>query len=156
MPTMKELVSDFLSQKRIAVVGVARDGASPANAIYKKLKAEGHAVYAVNPNAETLEGDPAYPDVKSTPEKLDGVVIVTTSDVTEQIVRQCVEAGIQRVWIHNSFSHGSSLSDGAVKYAYQHNLKLIAAGCPMMYGEKADVFHKGMCWFMRVTGKIPT
>jgi predicted CoA-binding protein len=155
MATMKEMVSDFLAQKRIAVVGVSRDGASPANGIYKKLKAEGHTVYAINPNAQTLEGDPAYPDVKSTPDKLDGVVIVTTPDVTETVVHQCVEANVPRIWIHNSFTHGSSLSESAVSFAREHNVKVIAAGCPMMYGEKADIFHKGMCWFMRVTGKIP-
>jgi uncharacterized protein len=155
MPTMKEKVDDFLAQKRIAVVGVARDGLSPANGIYRKLKAEGHQVYAINPNAQTLEGDPAYPNVKSAPEKLDGVVIVTTPDVTEKVVHDCVEAGVPRVWIHNSFTHGSSFSETAVKYAEEHNLTVIPAGCPMMYGPKADVFHKGICWFMRVTGKIP-
>jgi predicted CoA-binding protein len=152
---MKEMVDDFLAQKRIAVVGVARDGKSPANAIYQKLKREGHQVYAINPNAQTLEGDPAYPDVKSTPEKLDGVVIVTLPDATEKVMQQCIEAGIPRVWIHESFAHGSSASEAALKLGRERGLTVIPSACPMMYGPTADIFHKGMCWWMRVTGKLP-
>ncbi len=155
MPAMKEMVDDFLGQQRIAVAGVARDGKSPANLIYKKLKAEGHTVYAINPNAESIEGEPVYPDVHSTPEKPDGVVIVTTPGVTDIIVRQCAEAHIPRVWMHGSIMHGSSVSEDAVQYGQKHGLQVISGGCPMMYGEKADIFHKGMCWWMTRTGKLP-
>jgi predicted CoA-binding protein len=155
MPTMNEMVDDFLAQKRIGVVGVSRDGQSPANAIYKKLKNEGHQVYAINPNAETLEGDKAYANVKSTPEKLDSVVVVTPPDVSKKIMEECAEAGISRVWLHGSFAHGSSVTDEAVQFGRDHNVKVIAGACPMMYGPTADIFHKGMCWWMKVTGKLP-
>ncbi|MEO8610552.1 MAG: CoA-binding protein [Chloroflexota bacterium] len=155
MPTMNEMVDDFLAQKRIGVAGVARDGKSPANAIYKKLKKEGHQVYAINPNADMLEGDKAYANVKSTPEKLDGVVVVTTPEVSKQIVQECAEAGISRVWLHGSFVHGSSVTDEAVQFGQEHHVTVIAGGCPMMYGQNADIFHKGMCWWMKTTGSLP-
>ena len=155
MPTMNEMVNDFLAQKRIGVAGVSRGGQSPANAIYKKLKQEGHHVYAINPNADMLEGDKAYANVKSTPEKLDGVVIVTTPEVSKQVVEDCAEAGISRVWLHGSFAHGSSVTEEAVKFGQEHHVTVIAGGCPMMYGPKADIFHKGMCWWMKTTGKLP-
>ncbi len=155
MPTMNEMVDDFLVQKRIAVAGVSRGGKSPANLIYEKLKREGHTVYAINPNAEMIDGEPAYADVKSTPEKADGVVIVTNPALTEQIVKQCADAGIPRAWIHSSVVHGSSVTEAAIQYGEAHGVKVIPGGCPMMFGTKADIFHKGMCWWMKTTGKLP-
>lgn len=155
MSTMNEMVDDFLAQKRIGVAGVSRDGKSPANAIYQKLKREGHVVYAINPNADTVEGDTAYANVKATPEKLDGVVIVTNPAHTEQVVHDCVEAGISRVWLHGSFVHGSSVSDEAVKFGQEHGVKVISGGCPMMFGPTADIFHKGICWWMKRSGQLP-
>jgi hypothetical protein len=156
MPNMKEMVDDFLAQKRIAVVGVSRGTESPANGIYKKLRDTGYTVYPINPNAQTLEGDPAYPDVKSTPYKPDGVVIVTRPEETDKVVRDCAEAGIQRVWIHCSLvGHGSSASETAVQFCHENNITVIPSGCPFMYCKPVDPFHAGMRWFMRVTGKLP-
>ncbi len=155
MSGMKDMVGDFLAQKRIGVVGVSRGGQSPANAIYKKLKLEGHSVYAINPNADTLEGDAAYPNVKATPEKLDAVVIVTNPERAEQIVHECADAKIPRVWLHGSLMHGSSVSESAVKFGNEHGVQVIPGGCPMMFGPTADVFHKGMRWWMSTTGKLP-
>src|SRR5262249_13679202 len=82
---------DFLAQKRIAVAGVScRTGTDvPANRIYRRLKFTGHDVFAVNPNAATFDGDPCYPRVRSIPDGVDGVVIVTRPDTTEAIVREC-------------------------------------------------------------------
>jgi predicted CoA-binding protein len=152
---MNEMVDDFLAQKRIGVAGVSRDGKSPANLIYQKLKREGHSVYAINPNADTVGGDKAYANVKATPEKLDGVVIVTNPTHTEQVVHDCVEAGIPRAWIHSSVVHGSSVSEEAVKFGQEHGVKVISGGCPMMFGPTADIFHKGICWWMKKSGQLP-
>ena len=44
MSTMKETVSDFLAQKRIAVAGVSRNGDAPANLIYRKFREAGYQV----------------------------------------------------------------------------------------------------------------
>lgn len=156
MATMQAMVDDFLAQKRIAVAGVSRNGNETGNLIYKKLKETGHEVYAVNPNAETIEGEPCYPDVKSTPARPDAVMIVTKPEVTEQVVRDCAEAGIQRVWMHCSIIHGvRSTSDTAVKFCQEHNISVIPAGCPMMYTQPVDPGHKFMRWWMNITGKLP-
>ncbi|MCL4248859.1 MAG: CoA-binding protein [Anaerolineae bacterium] len=155
MATMQEMVDDFLAQQRIAVAGVSRSPDGTANLIYRKLKATGHTVYAINPNAETVEGDPCYPDVRSTPEKPDAVMIVTTPEVTDRIVRDCDVAGIKRVWMHCSLMHGvRSTSDSAVQYCKDHGIAVIPAGCPLMYDQPVDFGHKFMKWWMNMTNKL--
>ena len=56
MASVPEAVAEFLSGKRLAVAGVSRDTAQPANAVYRKLRAAGYEVFPINPNASEVEG----------------------------------------------------------------------------------------------------
>ena len=68
MQTMKEAAAAFLANKRIAVTGVSRTPKTHgSNNVYKRLRQSGYEVFAVNPNADEVEGDPAYQDLKSIP-----------------------------------------------------------------------------------------
>lgn len=151
-------VHDFLAQKRIAVAGVSRDSSHhpTGNLIYHRLKKSGHDVFPVNPHIQMFDGDLCYPDLQSIPGGIDGVVIVTRPEVTERIVHQCSDAGVRRVWMHQSMRSGSSVSPEAVEYCRQHDISVIAGGCPMMYGPDVDFGHMCMRWMLRLTGGLPT
>ncbi len=155
MDSLQEKVKDFLSQECIAVAGVSRkpDG-SAANAIYKKLKECQYKVFPVNPHAKIIDGDQCYPNLKSTPEKVDGVVVVTRPEVAEEIVQECAELGITRVWMHRSFGQGS-VSDSATQFCRENNITVIPGACPMMYCQPVDFGHKCMRWFLSLSGKLP-
>ena len=154
MPTMNEAVETFLAQKRIAVAGVSRNKSEAANIVYRKLRASGYEVFPVNPNAQTVEGDNCYPDLGSVPGGVDGVVIATHPAVTEQVVRECADLGVSRVWMHRSFGQGS-VSESAVDYCREKEIEVIAGGCPMMFCRPVDFGHKCMRWVLSVTGGLP-
>ena len=154
MSTLKESVDDFLAQERIAVAGVSRSGDAAANLIYKKLRDAGFQVFPVNPNAEEVEGDTCYANISSIPQGVDGVVIATQPQVTDQIVRECADAGVSRIWMHRSFGTGS-VSDEAVNYCREKNITVIPGGCPMMFCEPVDFGHKCMRWILNLTGGLP-
>jgi uncharacterized protein len=158
LTTLEAKVNDFLAQKRIAVAGVSRNQSHhpTGNLIYRRLKTTGHDVFAVNPHMQTLDGDPCYPDLSSIPGGVDGVVIVTRPDVTERIVHQCSDAGVRRVWMHQSLAKGSSVSLAAVEYCRQHDISVIAGACPMMYGDGVDFGHTCIRWILKLTGGLPT
>src|SRR5947207_7905110 len=126
--TNETKVHDFLAQKRIAVAGVSRDNSHhpTGNLIYHRLKSTGHDVVPVNPHMQTFEGDRCYPDLKSIPGGVDGVVIITRPEVTERIVHDCSDVGIRRVWMHQSMGKkASSVSPEAVEYCRQHGISVI-------------------------------
>ena len=76
MITVKEAATEFLATKRVAVTGVSRNAQGHGgNVVYQRLRQRGYEVFAVNPNAETVEGDHAYPDLTSIPGGVDAVVI---------------------------------------------------------------------------------
>ena len=156
--TLDTKVRDFLSHKRIAVAGVSRSKSRHpvGNLIYQRLKNTGHDVFAVNPQMQTFEGERCYPNLQSIPGGVDGVVIITRPEITERIVHDCHDAGVPRVWMHQSMGKGTSVSADAVDYCRRHDISVIAGACPMMYGPGADVGHTCMRWLLKLTGGLPT
>ena len=148
---------EFLAQKRIAVAGVSRNNTHHpvGNLIYHRLRTTGHEVFPVNPHMATFEGDRCYPNLQSIPGGVDGVVIITRPETTARIVRDCNDAGVRRVWMHQSVGRGTSVSRDAVEYCRQHDISVIAGGCPMMFGPGADFGHTCMRWFLKLTGGLP-
>ena len=156
--TLGAKVSDFLAQKRIAIAGVSRDNSRHpvGNQIYRRFKSTGHDVFPVNPHMQTFEGDRCYADLRAIPGGVDGVVISTRPEATERIVRDCSDAGVRRVWMHQSMAKTSSVSPAAVEYCHQHDISVIAGACPMMFGPGVDFGHTCMRWIMKFTGGLPT
>jgi uncharacterized protein len=156
MPTAEAAIADFLAQKRIAVAGVSREpgGKHGGNIIYGRLKERGYEVFAVNPNADTVEGDPCYHDLASIPGGVDAVVIATTPAVAPSVAQQCKDLGITRVWMHRSFS-GGSVSAEAHELCRQSGIASIAGGCPLMYGPTSDGGHRVMRFFAGLFGQLP-
>lgn len=155
--TLDTRVREFLACKRIAVVGVSRDNRyhPAANLIYRRFKKTGHDVYPVNPHMETFDGDRCYPNLQSIAGGVDAVVIVTRPETTEQIVRDCAETGVRHVWMHQSATNTSSVSPKGVEYCNENDISVIAGACPMMYGEGADIGHRCMRFFLKLTGRLP-
>lgn len=144
MATMKEAASAFLANKRIAVTGVSRRPADHgANTVFKRLRDRGYEVFAVNPNADEVEGAHSYHDLKSIPGGVDAVVIATRPETADVTMRDCVELGIKQVWMHRGPGAGS-VSKTATDYGRQHGVTVIDGGCPLMFGPTSDFGHKVM------------
>jgi uncharacterized protein len=151
---LHEAAEEFLAQPRIAIAGVSRDAKQPANLIFRRLRDTGHEVFAVNPNADSVEGARCYSSVSTIPGGVDGVVIATPPGAALGVAADCAAAGVQRVWLHRGMGPGSS-SDDAVAYCREHGISAIPCGCPCMFGATADAGHKCMRAMLRLTGKLP-
>ena len=155
MTTLAAKAELFLTQPRIAVAGVSRKRQDAANLIYRRLKARGYQAFPVNPHTAVVEGDPCYPSLAAIPGGVSAVVIVTRPRLTEEIVRQCTEAGVRHVWMHRSMVHGgSSVSDEAATFCQAHGVAVISGGCPLMFGRTSDFGHRCMRWIMRASGRL--
>ena len=158
MAKIDSLVKDFLAQKRIAVVGVSDKRETGCNQGYHRFKAAGYTVSAVNPHMTAFKGDPCYPDLKSIPEKPQAVFILASPKVTEQIVQQCVDLGIQHVWMHclmgtkPGLGEGaSSVSPEAVRMCRENGITVIPGACPNQF-LKPDFGHAMMRVLFRTLG----
>jgi predicted CoA-binding protein len=153
MQPIKEAASEFLAKKRVAVTGVSRTPKTHgSNNVYRRLRERGYDVFAVNPNAQEVEGDRTYPDLRSIPGGVDAVVIGTRPEIAERTMHECAELGITHVWMHRGPGAGS-VSAVATDYGRQHGITVIDGGCPLMFEPTADFGHK----IMRLVyaGKVP-
>jgi hypothetical protein len=147
-------VAGFLGCRRLAVAGVSRDPRQAANAIYRKLLASGYDVVPINPRATEVEGAACYPDPRSLPEAPEGLIVASPPAASLDLVRQCAECGIPRIWFHRSIGAGS-VSEEAVRECREREIACIVGGCPLMYCEPVDPFHGCLRWVLRWGGRVP-
>jgi predicted CoA-binding protein len=153
---VERAAEEFLAQKRIAVAGVSREPAAHGgNVVYRRLRERGYEVFAVNPNAETVEGDACYHDLASIPGGVDAVVIATNPRDTPSVVDDCRSLGVRRVWMHRSFGDGS-VEDASVRAGRDAGMTVIAGGCPLMFSPADDTIHRCIGWVVAHTGTRPT
>jgi predicted CoA-binding protein len=158
MKKLDNLVQDFLAQKKVAVVGISDKRDTGCNLAYQKFKENGYQVYAVNPRISTYHGEPCYADLKSIPEKVEAVFILSSPKVTEQIVQQCVDLGVKHVWMHcmmgtkpGLMADGTSVSQAAVEMCKANGITVIPGACPNQF-LKPDFGHKMMRGLWRMFG----
>lgn len=155
MEKLKDAAETFLQKRRIAVTGVSHaPKGHGSNIVYGRLKERGYEVFAVNPNAAQVEGDPAYPTVSAVPGGVEAIVIGTRPERALDTMKEAAELGVQHVWMHRSFGAGS-VSAEATRYGREHGITVIDGGCPLMFGPTSDGGHRVMCRLMRLTGRLP-
>ncbi|MCJ7584997.1 MAG: CoA-binding protein [Anaerolineales bacterium] len=145
----KAVVEDFISQKALAIVGVSRGGQKFGNMAYRELKAKGYQLYPIHPSAETLEGDRAYADFKSLPEKVGGVLVIVPPAQTEKVVREAAAAGVTRIWMQRGAE-----SEAAIRFCQESGIAEVHGECIMMFAGKY-FFHKPHRWVWGLLGKLP-
>jgi predicted CoA-binding protein len=142
MPERK-IIDDFLAQRHLAFVGVSRDTKQFANAIYRRLRADGRTLYPVNPAAggNPIEGDRSYAHLAEVPDPVDGVVVMVPAVAAATVVRHAVERGIPRVWLHRGVGRGS-VSEEAVQVCRDNGIAVVDGACPLMFDEPVRGIHR--------------
>jgi len=155
VPTIKEAASEFLASRRVAVTGVSRDPQNHgSNVVYRRLRERGYEAFAVNPNADEVEGEASYHDLRSIPGGVEAVVIAARPEIAEETMRECAGLGIKHVWMHRGPGTGS-VSEAATEYGREHGITVIDGGCPCMFDPTADLGHKVMRFIFTLNGNVP-
>ncbi len=83
----------------IALVGASESPEKYGSIIYLDLVGRGYRVLGVNPNRDTVHGEPCYPSVKDLPVRPDIVDVVVPASIGSQVVKEVVEAKLDNVWL---------------------------------------------------------
>jgi len=128
MKTDEQLIASFLDKQNIiAVVGVSDSPSKYGNRVFFDLLGAGYKTYAVHPDGGTIGGERRYPDLRSLPERPDVVDIVVPPAVTELIVKECKQLGIDKVWMQPG-----SESQTAIEYCEQNGINVLHDVCIMV------------------------
>jgi uncharacterized protein len=149
-----EIIRDFLAQKRIAVVGVSRDEGSFSVAMFEELRRRGYDVVPVNPHMTELLGKKCYARVQEIQPPVDAALLMTSPEVSEEVVIDCAEAGIRRVWLYRAGGQGA-VSEYAVGFCQVHDIAVVPGQCPFMFLERTAAVHRLHGFIRKITGRYP-
>lgn len=116
-------IQQFLSGKRFAVVGASANREKYGNKVLRAYLQNGLEAIPVNPAGGEIEGLETYSDLASIPGQIDGVSVITPPAVTEKVVEQAIERGIDHVWMQPGAE-----SDAAIDRAEAAGINVIAGG----------------------------
>jgi predicted CoA-binding protein len=148
------VIHDFLAQKRIAIVGVSRDSKELSRMLVRTLMERGYQVFAVNPAINRVDELPCYPSLSAVPSPIDGVLVMASPAVTDQVVQECATLHIPRVWMYRAQGVGA-VSRQAVEYCEEHGIKVVPGECPYMFLTGEHWFHRLHGFVRRITGSYP-
>ncbi|MBM4464141.1 MAG: CoA-binding protein [Chloroflexi bacterium] len=124
---MEDLIQEFINQRVWAIAGASTNPEKYGHKIFRDLRAAGYIVYGVNPSGGEIEGQRLYPSLADLPEKPAVVDIVVPPQVTEEIVRQCAELGLGRVWMQPG-----SESEEAIRFCQEKGIEVVHGACAMI------------------------
>jgi predicted CoA-binding protein len=96
MDTEERILRDF---SKLAVVGASRHPHKAAFSVPSALKAEGFRVIPVNPEADSLFGERAYPSLAEIPEPVEVVVVFRPSAEAPGIAKEAARIGAKALWL---------------------------------------------------------
>jgi predicted CoA-binding protein len=149
---MKKIIEDFLNSKSIAIVGASTNKDNFGLSLLKELSKIGYRVHPVNPGYDEIEGLPCVDSVKELPEDVEGVILAVPPTLTEEIVMECVETPVKRVWMVKGVGKGA-YSEAAHQVCSEHNIDVVYGFCPMMFFGKG--LHKFHLWMRKNFSKLP-
>jgi len=148
-----ETIEDFLAQKRIAMVGVSRHSKDFSLMLFDELCRRGYDMVPVNPNANQIRGHRCFARLQDVDPPVDGAILMTGPAVSETVVRDCAQAGIQRVWMYRAGGKGA-VSAKAVEFCRENGIEVVPGECPYMFLPRAG-FHRIHGFIRKITGAYP-
>ena len=146
----KTTVDNFLKAESIAVYGVSRTGKKFGNFAYRDLRKKGFKVYPIHPEADEVEGDRCFRQIKDIGEEVGAALIVLPASQTESVLPELASAGVRTVWIQQGAG-----SEKAIQICETNGLDAVHGECILMYA-KPSGFHKVHRWLWKVLGKLPS
>ena len=146
----KEVVEDFLAQRTLALVGISRRGKKFGNIVYREMRAKGYKVYPVHRETGDVGGVRCWPNLKSLPEAVGGIILVIPPAETEKVLEEVREAGIRRVWMQQGAE-----SPESVRFCEENGLSVVHGACILMFAEPTGFFHRMHRGIWRLLGKLP-
>jgi uncharacterized protein len=150
MTSEAERIKSFVAQKTLALAGASRSGKKFGNSILRDLRRKGYTVHAVHPQADTVEGEKAWPSLEDIPETVGGLVLVVKPEESEKLVREAANTGIARVWLQQG-----AQSDDAIRYCEEHGIEVTHGHCLLMFADPVNSIHRVHRWLAKTFGLLP-
>jgi uncharacterized protein len=145
MATLKQ-IEEFLGSGPIAMAGVSRNPKKFGFAAFKELKEKGLNIIPVNPYADEIHGSKVYHDIKSLPDSVSGLIVMTGKSQTAGVIREAKEKGIKQIWLQQMAE-----TKEALKELEGSGINYVTKECILMHYKPHSIhkFHAAIRKFFR-------
>jgi predicted CoA-binding protein len=150
----RQSIEDFLGQKRLAVIGVSRDPKDFTRVLFRELKNRGYDLAPVNPNVTEVDGIPCRSHIQDVTPPVDGALLMISAGVCNQVVRECAQAGIRRIWMYRATGKGA-VDPYAVEFCKKSGIEVVVGECPFMFLPQAGLVHRVHGFCKKLVGRYP-
>jgi predicted CoA-binding protein len=147
-------IKAFLGVKRLAVAGVSRNPNDFSRVLFREFLNRGYDAVPVHPGGGEIEGRACFARLQDVTPPVEAVLLMTSPTATEQVVRDCAEAGVKQVWMYRATGAGA-VSREAVGFCESRGMNVIAGECPMMFFQDAAFYHQLHGFIRKITGRYP-
>jgi len=150
----RELIDEFLRQKRIAMIGVSRNPKDFSRNLYRELLRRRYEVIPINPSAQEIDGHPCYPHISDIRPPIKTLLLMTSRKVSTAVLRECADRGADLVWLYG-INGEQDVDPAALQFCRDHGIGVIPGYCPYMFLERAAFFHRIHGFVAKLVGKYP-
>jgi len=120
-----EMMKDILlSTKTIASVGLSSNQEKESYWIASYLKEQGYQIIPVNPTADEILGEKAFPNLESIPDKIDVVQVFRKAEDVPPVVDDAIKVGAKVVWMQEGI-----VNEEAAQRAREAGLRVVMDAC---------------------------
>ncbi len=141
-------IDGFLGQKRLAVVGVSRNASEYSRLLFRELVKRGYDVTPVNPAVQEVDGVRCYPRIADVMPRVDAALVLLPAPAVDSVVRECVEAGVTRIWSRHD-------APAVRELCVKRGVTLVGGYCPFMFLPNGSFMHQCHAFVTRLVGKYP-
>jgi uncharacterized protein len=146
---MNPLIDNFISSKRIAVVGMSRSGKKFGNMAARELKMKGYEIYPVHPDAVEIDGFACSPNLQSLSGKVDAVWISIPPKNVSPVLKEAAQIGLKNIWLQQG-----AWSAEVQQTIDKLQLPVVTKKCIMMYAPPVKSVHKFHRTIKGIFGKL--
>src|SRR5437868_3225007 len=95
----QDALQKFFSSSSFGVIGASNNRSKFGNKVLRKYLEHQLLAYPINPNEEKIEGLKSFKSVNDLPAETKSISIITPPAVTESVVQEAIEKGIQNIWM---------------------------------------------------------
>jgi acyl-CoA synthetase (NDP forming) len=132
----QQLARALFSPRTVALVGASADSSKLASRPQRVLLKHGYtgAIIPINPGRTEINGERAYPDIKSAPGKIDHAFIMVPAAAVPGVIADCAQTGVRAATIFSAgFAEtgaaGQEIQARMVEIARKGGVRLIGPNC---------------------------
>lgn len=151
--TARKTIEDFLGSRRLAVVGVSRNPRDFTRTLFRELQKRGYELIPVHPQAAEIEAVPTVAHIQDVSPPVEAALLLTTPSVTPEVIRECQQAGVHRVWIYRAGTAAAASS--TTEFCAEHGMDVVSGECPFMFLPDTGFPHNFHGFCRKLVGRYP-